>query len=371
MRRARPVIRSLGFALLLAANPVLTAEERPPSPDAAAFLAEIDTLRKEARIPGLAVAVVKDRSILLAAGLGYADLEARVPATAETPFNIASVTKPISAVAALQLVEAGKLDLDQPIAEYSEWSDFCARFSQQPSIFARDLRCEPATHTLRHLLSHTATGTPGTRYSYNPVLYSWASRPIMAIAGTSFSSLVQEQVLDPAGMQSSARKYRDLPLPEDIASAQALPHRIDETGAMVRTPLPPPQGDGAAGGVVSTVLDLARFDIALDRDELISPESRAGMMTPTPLNNGEAAPYGLGWYVQEYAGRTLVWHSGWWEEAYSALYLKIPSLNVSFIVLANSEGVWWGNPLDEAAVEGSVFAQVFLSAFANQGTQQQ
>ncbi len=359
------MIRSLAFALVLAASPMLAAGELTPSPDAAAFLAEIDTLRKAAKIPGLAVAVVKDQSILLAAGLGYADLEARVPTTADTPFNIASVTKPISAVAALQLVEAGRLDLDRPIAEYSEWDDFCARFSRQPSIFARDLRCEPATHTLRHLLSHTATGTPGTRYSYNPVLYSWASRPIMAITGASFSSLVQEEVLGPAGMQSSARKYRDLPLPEDIANVQALPHRIDESGAVVRSPLPPPQGDGAAGGVVSTVLDLARFDIALDRDELISAESRAGMMTPTTLNSGDTAPYGLGWYVQEFAGHTLVWHSGWWEEAYSALYLKIPALNMSLILLANSEGIWWGNPLDGAAVEGSAFARAFLAAFAD------
>ncbi len=365
MHRALPVIRSFSLSLLLAASPVFAGEAPPPSPDAAAFLAEIDSLRKAARIPGLAVAVVKDQSILLAAGLGYADLDARIPTTAETPFNIASVTKPISAVAALKLVEAGKLDLDRPIAEYSEWSDFCARFSQQPSIFARELRCEPATHTLRHLLSHTATGTPGTRYSYNPILYSWASRPIMAIAGTSFSSLVQEQVLGVAGMRNSSRQYRDLPLPEAIAKAQALPYHTDESGAVVRSPLPPPQGDGAAGGVVSTVLDLARFDISLDRDELIAAESRAEMMAPTALNDGETAPYGLGWYVQDFDGHTLVWHGGWWEDAYSALYLKIPALNVSLILLANSEGIWWGNPLDGAAVEGSAFARAFLAAFAD------
>ncbi len=89
------------------------------------------------------------------------------------------------------------------------------------------------------------------------------------------------------------------------------------------------------------------------------------MMAPTRTTNGEALPYGLGWYVQEYEGHTLVWHSGWWEDAYSALYLKIPTLNLTFIVLANSEGVWWGNPLERAAVERSQFAQAFLSAFVN------
>ena len=357
------MIRSLILGLLLCAHPVPAADEAHIPPNAAAFLERIDVLRTGANIPGLSVAVIRDGSVYLAAGLGYANLEARIPATAETPFNIASVTKPISAVAALRLVEAGDLDLDRPIADFSEWSGFCNRFSLQASIFARDLRCEPATHTLRHLLSHTATGIPGTYFSYNPILYSWASRPIMAATGASFSSLVQEQVLAPADMRRSARKYRDLPLRSDLAEQQALPYRIDASGQAQRAPLPPPQGDGAAGGVVSTALDLARFDIALDRGDLITAESRSAMMTPTRLVSGETAPYGLGWYVKEHAGHTLVWHTGWWEDAYSALYLKIPGLNLSLILLANSEGLWWGNPLDQATIEHSVFAQAFLEAF--------
>lgn len=150
---------------------------------------------------------------------------------------------------------------------------------------------------------------------------------------------------------------------EDLARRLAQPYRIDDAGTAQRSPARPPQGDGAAGGVVGTVLDLARFDIALDQDVLISAESRAGMMTGTRSIDGEELPYGLGWYVQDYEGHKLVWHSGRWEDAYSALYLKIPKLNLTFIVLANGDGVWWGNPLDRAAVERSRFARAFLSAF--------
>lgn len=331
----------------------------------AAFILRLDSLREDAGIPGLSVAVVKDQALVFAAGLGYADLERQIPATAETPYDIASVAKPLSAVVALRLAEEGVLDLDRPMASYSEWRQFCTEFRQQPSIFARELRCRPATHTLRHLLSHTATGAPGSRFSYNPVLYSWASRPIMAAADTSFSALVAQYVLAPAGMTRSARKYRDLPLRDDLARLLAPPHRVGVSGAIERAPAPPPQGDGAAGGVVSTVLDLASFDVALDQGTLISAESRAEMMAPTRSMNGEALPYGLGWYVQEYEGHTLVWHSGWWEDAYSALYLKIPTLNLSFILLANSEGIWWDNPLERAAVERSRFARAFLSAFVD------
>jgi len=357
--------------LVLMAWTVALAQQDQPhaaSPDIPAFIQRLDSLREDANIPGLSVAVVKDHAIVLAAGLGYADIEEGIPATAETAYDIASVAKPLSAVVALRLVEAGVLDLDRPLVDYSEWTDFCTEFSQQPSIFAQELRCQPPSHALRHLLSHmshTATGTPGIRFSYNPVLYSWASRPIMAAADTPFSALVERYVFIPAGMRKSARKHRDLPLREDLAHRLAPPYRIDSSGAILRAPAPPPQGDGAAGGVVTTVLDLAKFDVALDEGVLISTASRAEMMTPTRSISGGALPYGLGWYVQEYQGDTLVWHSGRWEDAYSALYLKIPSLGLTFILLANSEGIWWDNPLDRAAVHRSEFALAFLSAFVD------
>lgn len=333
------------------------------SADIPAFVQRLDSLRRAADIPGLSVAVVKNQAVVLALGLGYADVEHRIPATAETPYNVASVAKPLSAVVALRLVEEGVLDLDRPMVEFSDWADFCTEFSQQPSIFARGLRCQPSIHTLRHLLSHTAISAPGNEFSYNPVLYSWASRPIAAAAGTPFSDLVERYVFAPAGMGRSARKHRDLPLREDLAESLAPPYRVRTSGAIERAPAPPPQGDGAAGGVVTTVLDLARFDVALDQGVLLPAASRAAMMAPTRSGDGEALPYGLGWYVQEDQGHTLVWHSGWWEDAYSALYLKIPTLDLSFILLANSEGIWWNNPLDRAEVRRSEFAQAFLRAF--------
>ena len=350
----------LVLLLALTSGTNVSAEQDIP-----AFVARLDSLRKAANIPGLSVAVVKNQAIVVALGLGYADAERRIPATAETPYDIASVAKPLSAVVALRLVEMGVLDLDRPIAEYSEWGEFCTGFSQQPSIFAKGLRCQPPIHTLRHMLSHTATSTPGNQFSYNPLLYSWASRPIMAITDTSFSALVARYVFVPAGMTRSARKHRDLPVREDVAQLLAPPHRVTASGAIERSPAMAPQGDGAAGGVISTVLDLARFDVALDQGVLISAESRKAMMTPARSSNGAVLPYGLGWFVQEYQGHTLVWHSGWWENAYSALYLKIPALDLSFIILANSEGVWWGNPLDKAEVHRSEFAQAFLRAFVN------
>jgi len=330
-----------------------------PAVDLVRFTQDLESLRQAAQIPGLSVAIVRDRELILARGLGYAELERQIPATAETVYNIASVSKPISAVVALKLAEEGKLDLDRPIAAYSDWTEFCKAFHEQQTIFSRDLRCEPAAHTLRHLLSHTVAGQPGERFSYNPVIYSWASRPIMAATGTPFSTLVGRYVFQPANMTRSARINRELPLREDLDEALAPPYQVDAAGRFVRSPALEKQGDGAAGGVVTTVLDLARFDVALDSGRLLSQKSRTAMMTPA---SGKV-PYGIGWFVQNYQGHTLVWHSGWWEKAYSALYLKVPEKGLTMILLANSEGLWWDNPLDRAEVEKSPFAQLFLRAF--------
>ncbi len=327
------------------------------------FISRLDELREDKQIPGLAFAIVKDGQILTTGGLGYAEREGGRLATADPPVNIASVTNPLSAVVAMRLVEAGQLDLDRPMAEYSQWQDFCKRFSKVPSIFARNLNCSYENHTLRHLLSHSGEGKPGQTFSYNPVAYSWGSRPMMAVTGQSFSMLMNQYVLQPAGMTQSARMYRDLPLSEAVANRFAVPYRLDEAGQVIRAPRPPAQGDGAGGGVVATVLDLAKFDIAYDAGNLVSAESRQQMMAPTRLSNGEPSPYGLGWFVQNYQGEKLVWHSGWWDHAWSALYLKVPEHNISFIALANSEGIWWHNSLTGAEVDKSEFARAFLHTF--------
>lgn len=326
------------------------------------FALTLDRLRGEARIPGLSAVVVQDGRVVFRRGFGFANLEKRIRATPDTPYNIASVTKPISAVVALRLVEEGRLDLDRLLKTNAQFAGFCDEFRQQESIFARDLRCDGLT--TRHLLTHTVRGAPGERFSYNPVMYSWASRPMAAAGKRPFSALVEEYVFRPAGMKRSARIHRALPLRPDLARALAPPYHVDDAGTLVPSPPPPAQGDGAGGGVISTVLDLAKFDVALDAGKLVSTRSRERMMTPARSTSGAALPYGVGFFVQELGGRKVVWHSGWWEKAYSALYLKLPEEKLTLILLANSEGVWWDNPLDEAQVESSPFAAAFLDRFA-------
>ena len=320
------------------------------------FEADLARLRGERLIPGLSVAVVRSQEVVLARGFGYADMDASIDADENTPYRIASVTKPIAGTLAMKLAELGMLDLDQPMAETPGFTEFCERFGDTDSLFADEYSCNT---TLRQHLNHTVNGNPGERLRYNPIAFSYASRSIAHQAELDFSSLVARHIFEPVGMPNSARLHRDLPLPEALASRLA-PHYMIEFGMAVPGPGLEPQGDGAAGGIVSTVVDLARFDIALDRGEILSAEARNAMFTPAASPKGGSLPYGVGWYLQDYEGQRLIWHSGLWDNAFSALYLKVPADDATLILLANSDGIWWGNPLDEARVQDSDFARAFL-----------
>ncbi len=346
--------------------------QRPTPADSLAarhFARTVDSLRTALRIPGLAVVVLRDTNVVLAEGFGLADLETGRPVSPETPFNTASVSKPISAVVALRLVQDGRLDLDAPMRGYRDFGEFCESARQAGGIFYRDLACTHAQFSLRHVLSMTANGdVPGTRFWYNPPTYSWASRPMAEVAGQPFSSLVDSLVLRPAGMTHAARTHRRLPLPAAIAAQLAVPYHVDSAGRLQRSAPPPPQGDGAAGGVIASAMDLARFDVALMNDRLITAAMREALWTPTRTPDGRALFYGLGWFLKTLEGRRLAWHTGLWEGQYSALYLKVlhpqRTSRLTLILLANSDAMQWPSQLDEAAIERSPFARAFLAAFA-------
>ena len=334
---------------------------------ARALIQRFDSLRQAQRIPGLAVVLLRDTTVILAQGLGVANIARQVPVTPETPFNIASVAKPVSAVLALRLVEGGQLDLDRPMRRYRDFVEFCDATRADGGVFFADFACTDDRLTLRHVLSMSANGTaPGTRFHYNPPSYSWASRPMAEVTGRAFSDLVDSLVLRPAGMQHSARIHRRRPLPPALDAALATPYHVDSTGQVVPSDPPPPQGDGAAGGVIASAMDLARFDVALANGRLLSPASRAALWTPTRTPTGESLPYGLGWFLADCGGRHLAWHTGLWEGQYSALYLKVlgetAAERLTLILLANSDGLRWPSRFDEAAIERSPFAMAFLEA---------
>jgi CubicO group peptidase (beta-lactamase class C family) len=337
------------------------------------FAAALDSLRRTHRIPGLAAAVVKDHEIVWTSGYGSAHFDTDdgaqyVPVTSDTPFWIASVTKTFVGLLFLQLEADGIVDLDDRISDMPKWRGFCTWLAQSGIVFGRDLRCDVPI-TLRNVLHHRVNGTPGTRFLYNPIMYSRLSRyiehvygrPISAAEGrhNTMAQLVQNRILGPAGMtRTMASQWQREKA--DVFFDMAQGYGIKE-GDYVQQRQPERHLAGGAG-IVSTVRDLARYDVALDTGALAPESVMNKLFDPPSQPDGMESPYAFGWYVQEVPDERLVWHSGWDEElGFSALYLKVPDRKLTLILLANSEGLWWGNPLDQAAVEQSPFAKAFLN----------
>ena len=148
------------------------------------FEKQTEDLRALLKIPGMSAVLVKDQKVLWAQGFGFADLENRIPATPDTVYHIASLTKTFAATLILQLVEQGKLSLDEPMSRYS--SDF-----KDDSV------------KIKHLLSHTSEGTPGERYQYSGNRYDDLTAVIEKKMGKPFRVVMVETFLDPLRMSSS------------------------------------------------------------------------------------------------------------------------------------------------------------------------
>lgn len=345
------------------------------------FSSALDSLRKVHHIPGLAAAIVKDNKLVWSEGIGMShfdtdDGEKFKEVSADTPFWIASVTKPIVALLFLQLEAQGKINLDDPITDMPGWDSFCSGLRNSGSIFGKDLNCNISI-SVRNVLNHTVQGKPGSRFSYNPVMYSRLSRYLEYVYGNPISAaesghntmakLMERNILKPAGMdrtmasqwqREKAEVYFDKAQGYAFSNGKYTPRHLHERHL------------AGGAGVVSTVNDLAKFDMALNAGSLGSKSLISKFFAPALDPEGNNLPYAFGWYVQEYKGEQLIWHSGWDRQAgASALYLKVPERKLTFIILANSEGLWWGNPLHKAEVENSEFAQLFLHHFVFSGTE--
>ena len=122
----------------------------------------------------------------------------------------------------------------------------------------------------------------------------------------------------------------------------------------------PPEPLSAAGGLVSTVRDIARFEAAVESPLLLREETLAAAWTPAGTRDGALFPTGLGWFVQPHRAGRVVWHFGHVPQAYSSLILKLPERRLTFILLANSEGLSAPFQLGAGDITRSLFATLFL-----------
>ena len=348
----------------------------------AAFEQEVEKLRKKYKIPGMSVAILQNQQVIFADGFGYADIENKIAATADTPYNIASLSKPFACAVLMKLVAEGQLDLDTAIADilentsftYSDqtingYADACQKikaFSSDPdfeyAFLLKDYRCDTEKITVRHHLTHTAQGVPGSRYRYNGFLFGFLSLVAEEVSKKRYSELLVENIIGPLEMTGTVPCPREDRC-DQILAVRAKYYRVGFGGDFELSKYPVRLSSSA--GIVSTVLDLAKFDVAMDRNLVVSKASKNAMFTPAISKTDATLPYGLGWFVQEYEGAKLVWHYGWAPKAYSSLILKVPAENVTLILLANSDGASAPFRLGAGNVLRSPFAVAFLNLFTD------
>ena len=301
---------------------------------------------------GVGVAVVLDGQLVWSSGFGLADLENNVPATPATLFRLGSISKPITAAAAMQLAEHGKLDLDSPVQKY------CPVFPQKDApITTRELlghlsgirhynpdgKGDVPEDSARHFATTQEALTlfandplvapPGTKFNYSTYGYTVVGCVIEGAAAQKFTDYVRENVFRLAAMDhTQADDYFAL-----------VPHRSrwyhkDANSAVQNAGVLDSSYKIPGGGFISSADDMARFAIAMLDDKLVSRKTRDVMWTPQKTANGKPTTYGLGWGVAEQHHLAMVGHTGSQQGASTCLTM-VPNQRAAIVVLSNMDGV--------------------------------
>ncbi len=336
------------------------------------FERRIDSLRLEYKIPGISMGISINDSIRLIKGFGLANVDQKIPMTGNTPFRIASLTKPIFSTIFMYLTEKGKIDFNWKIKDYyPDYIGSCKRIlgyfnEEMPeySFLLNQYHPERDDILLKHHLSHTAENIPGTAYKYNGFLYGMLSDVVETATGQKFDQWVDSLVIRKLNLQNSASSQLDKSK-KNMLDKIALPYKTDDNGNFERVDFPDPELNAGAG-LVFSAYDLLLFDKAFDNNSIISKESKENVLNPFELIDKSSSPYAYGWFIQKYKGYTLVWHYGLQPNAYSGLYLKILEKDLTLVILANSQNLSDPFDLGKGNVLNSKFALAFLNEFLNE-----
>lgn len=276
----------------------------------------LDGLRTQLGVPGMSAAIVHNGEVLWTRGYGYRDVTRRLPATPDTQYAIASITKCMSGTLLMQLIDEGKIRLDTPMQQYL------------PDRFRSD------AVTVGHVFSHAVDG-PGRRFNYRADLFRLLTRVLEQAGGEPLAVMFQRRLFNALGMERTVAGYEH-PRAAAVLREAALSYRRTQ-GRWVQTRLSSEYRQFFASfGVVSSVTDLARFAAALDTGALISAEQQRVMLSPYRAGD-MLLPYGLGWYVSRAFGEPVAWHYGLLFDTFSSLIIRLPQQKLTFIILANSD----------------------------------
>jgi serine beta-lactamase-like protein LACTB len=320
--------------------------------------AAIERVMKQHLIPGVSIALVVDQQLVSERGYGLADIENNVPATPESVYRLASISKMLTGVAAMQLAEQGKLDLSAPIQRY------VATFPEKQAPITAELLLKHQSGIRHYKDKETLSAVyyakvadglaifqddallfnPGEKFSYTTYGYNLLGCAIEGASGEDYVSYVNTHICEPAGMKSIQpdNPYKIIPHraagyrrglgggPDAILNA----HMVDVTNKI------------PGGGWCSTAGDLARFAIALADEKLVKRATLDRMWTAQKTGSGAPTPVGLGCFVQNAEGGKLVYHSGGQPKVSTFLMLQ-PERRTAVAIMSNLQGA----PLQPLATE--------------------
>lgn len=299
----------------------------------------IKTEMTKRHIPGLALVVIKNGKVVKINGYGFANLDYDVPATPDTVFEIASLTKQFTATAIMLLVEEGKINLEDTISKYlpespDKWKSINIRhllthtsgLGGFTSLYEGGGRLNYSTAQMFDVASKLPLiFAAGDDWNYSDVNYFLLGMIIEKVSGQKYGDFLTTSFFKPLGMNSTSLLdqwaiLKNRAVSYTLRNGQLLNGRRDWQFEL-----------SSFMGVLTTVKDLAKWEIALETEKIINEESLKQMWTPVKLNDGSVYTYGFGWEIGDRIGHRMITHKG----ITGVEYTRFPDDNLTVIVLTN------------------------------------
>ena len=302
----------------------------------------VNTNMKNLKIPSLAIGFYKD-DFIWSKGFGFADLENRVPATSETLFRAASVTKSMTAVGILKLAEDGKINLDDEVQKYvpyfpkKKWPVtiryLLGHLSGISHYHGTDADAIQKHYNTRQSIAifkdWELEAEPGTKYIYSSYGYNLLGAVIEGASGQSYAEYMTENVWKPLGMN-----HTRMDIAEEIIPNRASVYRI-RGGEIKNDEFVDISSRFAAGGVLTTVRDMLNFSCGLDNGGVLSLKAQERMYDSLQTKDGRFTGYGMGWMTGYLSGFWIVSHRGRQAGSTTNL-LRFPNKKFAAFVVSNT-----------------------------------
>jgi len=358
----RSLVAAVLFCSLLCSFSLCTsqAQENKLSPEKRTQIENaVSKFMASTHVSGVSVAVVENGEYEWGSGFGLADVENNAPASEHTLFRLASISKSLTATAAMLLWERGKLDLDAPVQKY------CPAFPQKPwPITTRqvmghlagirhyksgsqdDLEVGNTKHFdnpiqagLDFFKDDALLSEPGKQFHYSTQGYTLVGCVIEGASGAKYVDFMRQNIFGPALMDQTQIDDRFAIIPHRTRFYQKT-----ESGTVRNADFLDSSYKIPGGGWLSSAEDMARFEVAILSDKLLKRATRDLMWTPLKPSDGSKDDYGLGWGASDQVGVTAVGHNGG-QQGTSTSFLIAPAQRDGVVVLTNMEGT---NPSDLA-----------------------